>query len=404
VTVELALSALRGGTVFIAFIRDITQQVNERQRQLELQRANEMLRLVLDNTGLAVATVGLDGSFLSVNERACELLAYTREEMLALNVAAIVAPAELEHVMGAFSTAAAGGAVSRFETSVVRRDGGLRRLAFGLTPLLEDGQLSAYIGAAEDITDQQAAQEALANSVRLDSLAALAGGVAHDFNNLLATILGNVAVIKTVPAGGSLQAEALGDIETAARHGAELARQMLAYAGKAQAVVEPLDLTELVTAIEPLLRAVLPRNVRTALDTVSLAHRVDADATQLRQVILNAVVNAAEALAGADGSVTLRTGVTELNPAAIVRCVGGQEAPAGTYAFLSIADDGPGMTAEVRARMFDPFFSTRFAGRGLGLSAVFGIVRGHRGVLDVASAPGAGTTLTVYLPVVGQAA
>ena len=398
ITVEVALTMLPSGHEFVAFIRDITEAASERQQQQELRRAKEFTDLVLNNTGLLVATVGLDGAFLSVNARVCEVLGYTEAELTSMFVPQVVLPADLPHVMGAFASAT-GTPISRFEVTIVRKDGEMRQLSFGLSPLLEDGALRGYVGAAEDITDRQRTQAALANSEKLASLASLAGGVAHDFNNLLTAILGNVAVIRNLPPDDPEQAHALDDIETAGTHAAQLASQMLAYAGTADVSKREVNVAELLADLEPLFHAVLPRNVRVILDAPTTCANIQGDATQIRQVVLNIVINAAEAMAGAAGEVHLSTGCRELDAETLARCVGGASSLAGRYVYIRVVDDGPGMDPSVAARVFDPFFSTKFAGRGLGLSAVFGIVRGHHGVLDVSSKPGQGAEFTVYLPV-----
>ncbi|MGE3074490.1 MAG: PAS domain S-box protein [Dehalococcoidia bacterium] len=396
-TVEIALSLLPSGREFVAFIRDMTEVVSERAQQLELRRAKEFTDLVLNNTGLLVATVALDGSFVSANARTCEVLGYSEEELTGMLVPQVVLPEDLPLVMGAFASAT-GSPISRFEVSIVRKDGELRKLSFGLSPLLEDGKLQGYVGAAEDITDRQRTQAALANSEKLASLASLAGGVAHDFNNLLTAILGNVAVIRNLPEGDPEREHALDDIETAGSHAAELASQMLAYAGTADVSKREVNVSALLSTMEPLLHAVLPRNVRIEVNAPATPLTIQADPTQVRQVVLNIAVNAAEAMAGAGGQVSLSTGSRELDAKALARCVGAGGALAGKYVYIKIADDGPGMDPGVAARVFDPFFSTKFAGRGLGLSAVFGIVRGHHGVVEVVSRTGKGSTFTVYLP------
>ncbi|MGE0601444.1 MAG: PAS domain S-box protein [Dehalococcoidia bacterium] len=397
VTVEIALSQLPSGREFVAFIRDLTEVVSERAQQLELRRAKEFTDLVLNNTGLLVATVALDGSFVSANARTCEVLGYSEEELKRMVVPQVVLPEDLPLVLRAFASAT-GSPISRFEVSIVRKDGEVRQLSFGLSPLLEDGGLQGYVGAAEDITDRQRTQTALANSEKLASLASLAGGVAHDFNNLLTAILGNVAVIRSLPEGDPERDHALDDIETAGTHAAELASQMLAYAGTADLTRREVNVSELLSTMEPLLHAVLPRNVHIEVSVPAAPLLIQGDPTQIRQVVLNIAVNAAEAMAGAGGRVQLSTGYKDLDAKALARCVGSDGALPGRYVSIKVIDNGPGMEPGVAARVFDPFFSTKFAGRGLGLSAVFGIVRGHHGVLDVASRPGKGSTFTVYLP------
>jgi PAS domain S-box-containing protein len=400
--VEIGVSFLhtRRGPLFVSFVRDITERVTDRLRQKELQRANEMTQLVIQNTGLAVAIFSLNGTFLQANDRACEVLGYTRPELAELTLLDIAAPEDRKRAASVLArTTDSGTPISNIELTVCRKDGERRLVAFGLSPVMEDGYVNSFVGAGEDITERNRTQEALANTQRLEALGALAGGVAHDFNNLLMAILGNVAVMRTLPPGDPQLDEALDDIDAAGKQAAELARQMLAYAGKANTLVTSLDLSTLVLEMDALLRAVVPRTVQVAISAASGLGAMEGDSTQLRQVVLNIAVNAAEAIGTGTGTISVSTGNANLDAEGVARCVGGDAAMPGSYVYVRVSDDGPGMDQETRLRVFDPFFSTRFAGRGLGLASVFGIVRGHNGLLEVQSAPGEGATFTVYFPV-----
>ena len=401
IPVEIGISLLdsRVGRFFVAFIRDNTERVHERVRQRELQRANEMTQLVIENTGLAVAMLNLNGQYLQVNDRVGEISGYSRQELFDRSLLDLMAPEDRDRVAGILARATdTGNAVSRVEAALLRKDGERRLVSFGISPVVEDGFVTSFVVAGEDITERRQTQEALANTQKLESLSALAGGVAHDFNNLLMAILGNVAVVRSVPPEDQLYKEALDDIETAGKQAAELARQMLAYAGKANTAITSLDFPTLVAEMDPLLRAVVPRAIELRVEPDEKDARVAGDATQLRQVILNIVVNAAEAIGSGGGRISVTTGRVFLDALQLGRFVGGESALPGHYAYIQVSDNGPGMSPEVRQRVFDPFFSTRFAGRGLGLASVFGIVRGHNGVLQVESTPGHGARFTVYLP------
>jgi PAS domain S-box-containing protein len=266
------------------------------------------------------------------------------------------------------------------------------------------GQCFHVVGAARDVTDERHAEEErrrlerhVLEAQRLESLAMLTGGVAHDFNNLLAVILGNsrMALAEAPPA--SPQRTRLTRIRAAAEHGARLTEQMLAYSGKSSLALKPIDLSQLVDEMTDLLRASISDRCRLELDLGPRAP-VEGDATQLQQVVLNLVTNASESFAGRQGTVRVRTGCSQEDAATLAGATGTDDPAPGPYAFLEVSDDGPGMDAATRARIFEPFFTTKFSGRGLGLAAVLGIVRAHRGVLEVRSAPGEGSTLRVLLP------
>ena len=240
----------------------------------------------------------------------------------------------------------------------------------------------------------------LLHAQKLESLGLLASGVAHDFNNLLAVVLGNasLAVVRAEEAGEP--SGLLVDIVTAARRAQNLTRQLLAYAGKAPFRTERLDLSANVREIIGLVEAGLKKKVVVEACLGERLPPVQADPAQLQQVVMNLVMNAAEAVGDNIGRVTVSTTVAELDAARAAHL----SIEPGAYVVLEVADTGPGMRADVLARVFDPFFSTKGMGRGLGLSAVAGIVRAHGGAIRFESEPGAGTECRVYLPAAEPAA
>ena len=233
---------------------------------------------------------------------------------------------------------------------------------------------------------------------KLESLGLLAGGIAHDFNNLLTGILGNASLLRLEVAPSETTDPLLNAIENASLRAAELCRQMLAYAGKGRFVVEPTALSPLVEGMLPLLKVSIGNNVRVHLELAGELPFVMADATQLRQIVMNLMINASDAIGNGTGDIFLKSGVIELKGEGLRGSPGDGELPAGNYVFLEVRDTGCGMTPETLRRIFDPFFSTKFAGRGLGLAAAIGIVRSHQGALQVESTPGAGSTFRLLLP------
>jgi CheY-like chemotaxis protein len=226
----------------------------------------------------------------------------------------------------------------------------------------------------------------------------LSGGIAHDFNNLLVGILGNAGLaLMEVPAGTPAH-ETLKDIETAALRAAELTRQLLAYAGKGQFVVGPVNLSLLVEEMGNLLATAVAKNARLDFQFPERLPTIEADATQLRQVVMNLITNASEAIGTATGTITVRSGVMDADRSYLADTQLGVGLPAGRYCFVEVQDDGHGMHPATQARIFDPFFTTKFTGRGLGLAAVLGIVRAHRGAIRVTSAPGRGSAIRILLP------
>lgn len=269
----------------------------------------------------------------------------------------------------------------------------------------DSGQVTRVVGLTSDETDRvRAANERrdmdakLQQAQRLESLGVLAGGIAHDFNNLLVGVLGNASLaLIDVPPGSPLREQLLG-IETAAQRAADLTRQLLAYSGKGRFVIERVDLTRIVEEMATLLETALSKKAELRLALKAGLPAVDADATQIRQVVMNLLTNASEALADAPGEILVCTGVQRVDDAYAERTIDGATIPPGDYVFLEVADTGHGIpTAEV-SRIFEPFFTTKFTGRGLGLAATLGIVRGHRGAIKLYSEVGRGTTFKILLP------
>jgi nitrogen-specific signal transduction histidine kinase/CheY-like chemotaxis protein len=245
-------------------------------------------------------------------------------------------------------------------------------------------------------------KERLQRTAKLESLGILAGGIAHDFNNLLTGILANATVALDDAPAESGQAEALRAIIQASERAAELTQQILAWSGKDRFRIEFVNLSGLVTSTLTLIETALGRRTILKLHIARELPSIEADPAQLQQVVMNLVINAAESIDGA-GEVSVRTGETMLDGSAHEEDALTDPALPGPYVFLEVRDTGRGMDAETRRCIFDPFFSTKFTGRGLGLAAVLGIVRGHRGAIRVASSPGCGTSFTVYFPASARA-
>ena len=236
----------------------------------------------------------------------------------------------------------------------------------------------------------------LQEAQKLESLGMLAGGIAHDFNNLLTGILGNadLALLELSPESPSR--EELEQIRLAATRAADLTRQMLAYSGKGQMRSEFVDLSVLVEEMTHLLESSISKKAELSCDFAPDLPTIEGDATQIRQVLMNLITNASDALEGGPGRISIRTGVCELDRQDLLNA--DETSPRRLRAFFEVADTGCGMDEATRARIFDPFFSTKFLGRGLGLAAVQGIVRSHGGTIRIDSEPGVGTTTTVLFP------
>ncbi|MEO6397071.1 MAG: PAS domain S-box protein, partial [Tepidiformaceae bacterium] len=276
------------------------------------------------------------------------------------------------------------------------------QLEMSFAPTLFDGREALQV-VIRDVSERRRAEQerlalerALLETQKLESLGVMAGGIAHDFNNLLVAIMGNAGLATMeLPPGSPVQAY-LHEIETASQRAADLARQMLAYSGKGQFLVSWTNLGDLVQEMGNLLQASLPRRVRLCYQLAPDLPQVKCDATQIRQIVMNLVINAAESIGDREGVITVTIGEVEVGPGD--PAVPGEALQPGRHVFLDVSDTGAGMDEATRTRIFEPFFSTKFTGRGLGLAAVLGIARGHSGAIRVESEPGVGTTFRLLLP------
>lgn len=241
---------------------------------------------------------------------------------------------------------------------------------------------------------------------KLESIGVLAGGIAHDFNNLLHVVLGNADIALSRLPPRSPAREALEEVVRATVRAADLTRQMLAYSGKGAFVVRHLDLSLEVREMATLLRTAISKQASLVSDLAPDLPAINADATQIRQIVMNLITNASDALGDAGGTITLRTGVVSpegANDPGLGTAVEDNEVPPSSetpFVYLEVGDNGAGMSPDTLSRIFDPFFSTKFSGRGLGLAAVMGIVRNHQGLIRIRTAPKEGTTFRVLFPAV----
>ena len=268
-----------------------------------------------------------------------------------------------------------------------------------------DGGVLCLGTVLRDITERKQAEERQRNfeaklqqTQKLESLGVLAGGIAHDFNNLLMGVLGNADIaLLELPPESPARGELM-NITTAALRAAELTKQMLAYSGKGKFVVEALNLSKLVEEMAHLLEVSISKNVVLKYNFSADLPAIEADASQIRQVVMNLIINASEAIGEKSGVVAVSTSVIKADRSYLSETYLDENPPEGDYVSLEVADTGCGMDEQTRKKIFDPFFTTKFTGRGLGLAAVLGIVRGHGGALKIYSEPQRGTTFKVLFP------
>jgi PAS domain S-box-containing protein len=262
------------------------------------------------------------------------------------------------------------------------------------------GRPLGFLEINTDITEKRRIEEQLRHTQKLESLGVLAGGVAHDFNNLLTGILGNASLALESASPNHPDSILIEEVMKAAERAADLTRQLLAYAGKGRFVMRTVNLSGLVREIAGLVQTSIPKPVQLRMQLADPLPGIDADPGQLQQIVMNLVINGAEAIGPEGGTVLVRTGVQDVDRQYMATMsVSSDILKPGRHVCLEVHDTGSGMDAETIGKIFDPFFTTKFAGRGLGLSAVLGIVNAHKGALKVYSIPGEGTTFKVLFPV-----
>jgi signal transduction histidine kinase len=277
-------------------------------------------------------------------------------------------------------------------------------------PTLLSGVRSALRGRRRQyqvrdyLEEKKLSDEKMLEKQKLESLGVLAGGVAHDFNNLLTGIMANASLaVDAMPPNSSVRTM-LDDVVNASERAAHLTKQLLAYAGKGRFVVQAVDLSALVREISHLIQSSIPKNATVRLDLMANIPCIEADAAQIQQLVMNLVINGAEAIPeGRQGNVLVTTRVQDVDENYIAQTLSPGEIVPGEYVALQVHDTGAGMDQATLQRIFDPFFTTKFTGRGLGLAAALGIVRGHKGALKVYSTPGQGSTFKILFPVMQDA-
>ncbi|MCP4656332.1 MAG: PAS domain S-box protein [bacterium] len=389
----------------VAVYDDVTQQ---KQAEEVLLKSEEGYRTLVETSPDIIFQEDPEGNLLFVNRVFTEVLGYSAEESTKLNRFDLSHPDDLESLRNDMRPLFEGRLVRNLECRIRSKTGSYLHFSFNISPVSDpEGKLVSILGIAEDVTDRKRAKQErrvleakFQQAQKLESLGVLAGGIAHDFNNLLVGILGNADLtLMDLPPESPVR-ESIADIVAAARRAAELIRQMLAYSGKGRFVVERLDLKALVEELAHLLDASISKKAILRYDFAHGVPAVEADATQLRQVVMNLITNASDAIAERSGMISIRTGAMDCDRAYLRDTYFDEALPEGVYSYIEISDTGVGMDAQTRAKIFDPFFSTKFTGRGLGLAAVLGIVRGHRGALKVDSEPGRGSTFRILLPAV----
>lgn len=342
----------------------------------------------------------LEGHILEANRAFCSMIGYNADELYHLNSLDITPP-QWHHVESRIIQEVLKHAYSGiYEKEYIKKDGTTLPVEIRTCTIKgADERPPEFWSVIRDISARKHLESQILLAQKYESLGVLAGGIAHDFNNLLMGIVGNaeLAIRKISPVAPVM--ENLQSIERAAQRMAVICSQMLAYSGKGQFSLAPIDIGELVNEMSHLLEISVSKRIVIKYKFADNTPRIKGDVSQLQQVIMNLVTNAAEAIGEKSGVISIATGAMDCDRPYLSKVWMNEQLAEGMYAYIEISDTGCGMDKETRIKIFDPFFSTKFAGRGLGLAAVMGIVRGHKGALKVYTETDKGTTIKILLPV-----
>ncbi len=383
-----------------------------RMRIRSEKEANRHKDLLLKSTAEAIFGIDLNGDCTFVNLSFLNMLGYKEKEVIGKNIHQLIHhtysngdayPIEDCNIYKAHREKTR---VHSCEESFWHKDGSQILVEYWSQPLFEGDDAVGSVVTFLDITQQrqneferEQLEKQVQHSQRLESLGVLAGGIAHDFNNLLAAILGNASLVESNILKDPLKAkERASKIILSAEKAGVLCKQMLAYSGKGQFILKPIDLSEIVEEMTHLLEVSIDKAVILKYHLAKHLPLIMVDEAQIQQVVMNLVTNANEAIDGRSGVVSVTTGMMHADKHYLATCHA-EKIQAGRFIYVEVSDTGCGMDRETIQKVFDPFFTTKVTGRGLGMSAVLGIVRGHKGALKVYSEPGRGTTFKFLLPI-----
>ncbi len=382
------------------------EMAEHKQAREALQESEEKYRLLLENMSDVVFSVDTTGRFTYISPVIEQIAGFRPEEVIGQHFSFFIDPKDQQTMMADVAKLFSGENMPAREFRAIDRNGEVHYVRTSGKLVVDGGRVTGLSGIMIDVTERHRIEEErrrldgqLQHTQKLESLGVLAGGIAHDFNNILTGILGNADLAIMKIEEDSPVWENLKDIQKGAYNAAELCRQMLAYSGKGRFELTSIDLCDTVKEITQLLEVSISKKIAIRFEFPDQMPFIRGDAAQVRQIIMNLVINASEAIGDETGAIMIAAGSSHMSRADLKGTYLDDNLPEGEYAYLDVTDTGAGMDRETIARIFEPFFTTKFTGRGLGLAAVLGIVRGHRGAIRITSEPGKGTSFRVFFPV-----
>lgn len=351
---------------------------------------------LFENAPDLYVSVNREHAIVGCNRTGADLLGYPKERILGLPLEALFArdrqPAVATVIERMF---AEGKALKDIEEQLRRRDGSPLNVILNSTLVFDDkGRTVNARIVARDITERKLMEGAILHAQKIDSIGNLAGGIAHDFNNILAAILGSASIMRRRLSARSPMGKYVEIIESSARRGSSLTRQLLTFARKTETIVEPVDMHQVIEETIELFRRSVTKEIDVRTVLTSDPATVSGDSGQIQQALLNLFLNARDAMP-AGGTLTITTEVTAADARTTSQF---SSVRPGLFVAVRVEDTGHGISAEIQNRIFEPFFTTKDHGTGLGLSVVYGVVQNHGGFITMETTPGHGTTMTVYLP------
>ena len=361
------------------------------------------LAAIVESSDDAIFSKTLDGTIVSWNSGAERIYGYAAHEIIGLTIATLAPPGKEEETSEIMERIRRGEKLDHFETKRRRKDGEIIDVSVTISPIEgRNGVITGASAVARDITRLKRSQQQAFTKHKLESLGRLADGIAHNFNNLLSGILASTELALAEKDASSSVTEELQKVSTATIRGAEIIRELMVYSGKQTLALEPVDISAVIEEMLPLLQISISKHATLKVDLGKGLPPVHAAPPQIREVILNLVTNASEAIGERDGLIRVTAARAQVGPNTDV--IVADNLTAGTYVRLEVSDTGSGMAPDAQAKVFDPFFTTKDAGRGLGLAIVQGIIRAHGGAIGLRSALGRGTTFQILLPCSAEAA